>query len=198
MIKGISMKKRIITTMIVLFTLQIVHAQGTIYVSNLGQSPSGSYEVGSDSWYAAYFSTGPNAGGYMLGSVQLAMADGAGSPDGFTVMIYNNGADGLGAVPGSSLATLNGSANPSAAGTYTYTADSSLVLSPNTDYFIVLTAGTAVANGAYEWSEGGNYSQEGYWLTASPAYSSDGSDWVGCQAFLNMPSQPRPFLSHLL
>jgi len=38
-----------------------------------------------------------------------------------------------------------------AGGTFTYTPLSNLTLSPNTPYFIVLTAGITIANGAYEW-----------------------------------------------
>jgi hypothetical protein len=132
-----------------LLSPQFAQAQGTLYVSNLGLTSSGSSSVGSDSWLAADFVTGTNAGGYSLNSFQLALADASGSPSGFTAMLYT-GAPNPG--PGSSLGTLNGSLNPVAGGIYTYSPASNLTLSRNTGYFIVLTAGTAVANGAYEWS----------------------------------------------
>jgi hypothetical protein len=90
--------------------------------------------------------------------------------------------------PGSSLETLNGSANPSTGGIYTYTDSSNLILSPQTTYFIVLTSGTAVANGAYDWSygsEGPNslYNPSGGWvappfdITDDNYQSSNGSNW---------------------
>jgi hypothetical protein len=129
----------------------IAEAQGTLYFSNLGQTSSGSASVGSDSWLAGSFETGTNADGYLLDSVELALADASGSPSNFTVMVYNLRSI-AGVTPGSSLGTLNGSLDPVTAGVYTYSPASSLTLLPNTMYFIVTTAGTAVANGAYEWS----------------------------------------------
>jgi hypothetical protein len=137
---------------VTLFAPQLAVAQGTVYVSSLSPSSTSSLPVGSDYWLAAGFETGNNASGYDLNSIQLGMADTSGNPSGFTVMIYS-AIFGLGINPGSSLGTLNGSLNPSTAGIYTYTDDSNLILSPNTLYFIVLTAGTTVANGAYNWSD---------------------------------------------
>ncbi len=150
------MKKIIIVGIIVSTSIlapQIVRAQGAVtYLSNLNQASAGSLAVGSDSWLAALFITGTNANGYMLNSVQLGMADASGSPSNFMVMLYTAFIGGA-TLPGSSLGTLNGSLNPTAAGIYTFTSVSNLMLSPNKQYYIVLTAGTMVANGAYSWSE---------------------------------------------
>ena len=132
---------------------RIAQAQGTIYISSLGVPSTGIASVGSDSWLAEGFGTGTNASGYVLNSVQLALGDAVGNPSGFTAKIYNvNPLIVVGAVPGSSLGILNGSLDPVAAGIYTYTPGSTLTLSPGTPYFIVLTAGTAVADGAHNWS----------------------------------------------
>ena len=49
----------------------VAQAQGTTYVSSLGLPSTGSASVGSDSWVAEGFWTGPNAAGYLLNSVQL-------------------------------------------------------------------------------------------------------------------------------
>ncbi len=181
--KGTYMKKLIsggIVLAIGLMTSQITQAQGTMtYISNLGQPSAGGNSVGSDSWYAVEFRTGPNVGGYVLNTVQLTMTDASGSPSGFTVMLYSAFV-GAGTSPGSSLGTLSGSLNPVTSGIYTYTPTSSLTLLPGTFYFIVLTAGTAVANGAYGWSYVGtySYSQSGGWGTdASVLHCSDGSSW---------------------
>jgi len=132
-----------------LFAPRIATAQGTVtYLSNLGQASAGSLAVGSDSWLAASFITGTNASGYSLNSIQLAMTDASGNPSGFTAMLYS--AIGVtGVFPGSSLGTLNGSLNPVSGGIFTYTPASNPTLLPSTGYFIVLTAGTAIANGAY-------------------------------------------------
>ena len=122
------------------------------YLSSLSQTSTGSPSVGNDSWLAATFGTGNNAGGYSLDSIQLGMADASGTPSGFTVMLYSAISGGA-TLPGSCLGTLNGSLDPTTAGIYTFTPAASLTLSPHTGYFIVLTGGTTVVNGAYSWSE---------------------------------------------
>ena len=67
---------------------KISRAQGTTYISNLGQSSSTSAAVGSDEWLALGFSTGNNSSGYQLNSIQLEMANAIGNPTGFAVMLY--------------------------------------------------------------------------------------------------------------
>ncbi len=137
--------------LIALLDPRFATAQGTTtFLSNLEQTPAGSNPVGSDSWLAQQFTTGPNAGGYFVNSVQLGMTDASGSPSGFTVMICANGAEG-GFAPGSSLGSLTGSVSPSTGGIYTYNAPLDFNLSPSTVYFIVVTDGKSVASGAYEW-----------------------------------------------
>jgi PEP-CTERM motif len=150
--KKASISPALLALVLALSSPPIAQAQGTTYVSTLGLPPTGSSSVGSDSWLAEYFRTGTNGAGYLLDSVQLALTNASGSPSGFTVMISNNGTYPSGASPGTNLCTLNGSLNPIAGGIYTYSPASTLTLSPRTDYFIVLTAGTTVAGGAYQWS----------------------------------------------
>ena len=156
----------VIVLAIELLTSGFVQAQGTIYMSNLGQPSSGVATVGNNSWAAVNFLTGNNAGGYSLNSVQLAMTGATGSPSGFTVMIYNEANNPAAILPGSSLDTLSG--------------PSSLTLVPSTYYFIVLTSGTAISNDAYELNEGASYATSsdggGGGLIFS---SSDGSNWRG-------------------
>lgn len=181
------MKKLIVSGIIVfavaLLAPQIVQAQETTYLSNLGQPSTGSEAVGSDSWLGEVFITGANTSGYTLNSVQLAMTGASGNPSGFTVMIYKLFM-GTPFLFGTNLGTLGGSANPSTAGIYTYNPAVNLTLSPNTGYAIVLNAGTAVADGAYEWSESTTYPiSSGGWPDLSTYntffYSSnDGSSWT--------------------
>jgi hypothetical protein len=147
------MKPIIIIFVAGLLAQPAIQAQGTLYLSNLGQPSTGSEAVGSNSWLAVDFNTGYNVGGYVLNSVQLGMTDASGNPNSFTVMLFAIDYKTPGGIyPGNSLGTLVGSANPSTAGIYTYADESDITLSPRTDYFIVLTAGTTVANGAYDWS----------------------------------------------
>jgi hypothetical protein len=170
----------IIVFAVVLLTSQIAQAQGTIYVSSLDQTTTGNYAAGSNSWLAVLFRTGPNSGGYTLDSIELGMANASGSPSGFTVMIYSPSLSDLGAFPGSSVDTLDGSLNPTTAGVYTYTSASNLTLSASTDYFIVLTSATAIASGAYEWNITSTFSPSlsGGWGGDNIfANSSNGSSW---------------------
>ncbi len=156
--------KPILPCILLLFGLlgaQIGRGQGSVtFLSNLSQTPDDENLVASDSWLAASFVTGPNTGGYALNSVQLALTGSSGSPNTFTAMVYSQGGNLAGIFPGSNLGTLTGATDPSAAGTYTYNAPSGMTLSPSTTYFIVLTAGTSAANGAFAWGFMNAYSYQ--------------------------------------
>ena len=203
----------IIASVFGLLAPHILQAQGTTYLSNLDQSSVGSLGAGSNSWFAGIFETGTNPGGYVLNSLQLAMTDASGNPSGFMVSLYSSLAGGVS--PGSSLGTLTGSLNPVTAGIYTYTPAANLTLAPNDPYFIVLTAGTAVANGAYEWSLAGtaSYNPTDGWSTlvrvtggfaGGVSTSSNGSSpWVGnesafAQFAVNGSPVPEPGVLSLL
>ena len=176
--------KNILVLAVALLAPQITQAQGTIYLSNLGEPSTGSRAVGSDSWLAVPFVTGINDGGYILNSIQLGVADASGNPGGFTVMLYTPNHLYF-AYPGNSLGTLSGSTDPATGGIYTYSPAGNLTLSEFTEYLIVLTAGTAVANGAYQWSftSTSSYNQAGRWSIGTfagpgPFLSSiNGSSW---------------------
>ena len=175
------MKKIIIMFVVALLASQHMQAQGTIYLSNFGQISNGNLAVGSDLWITGGFRTGNNADGYLLNSVQLAMTDASGNPSGFSVMLYARSGNLTTIVPGNSLGTLNGSTDPSTSGIYTCTA-SGLTLSPNTYYFVVTTAGTAIANGAYNWSytDTSIYNPGDAGVLNVYFYSNnDGSNWHG-------------------
>jgi hypothetical protein len=129
------------------------------------------------------------------------MADASGSPSGFTAMLYKRFYGGP--LPGlvNNLATLSGSLSPLNAGTYAYTAPSDLALSPSTEYFIVLTAGTAITNGAYEWdfasensynSSDGWSSQGGVWTSSNGSVSSWSSISGFPQFAINATAIPEP------
>ncbi|HVU26590.1 MAG TPA: choice-of-anchor R domain-containing protein [Verrucomicrobiae bacterium] len=164
-----------------------MQAQGTLYLSNSGVTPMGSAEIGSDSWIGQSFYTGTNPDGYTLDSIQLLMNSAIGNPDNVTVSIYS-WTSGTGA-PGTEIASLTGF-NPSTGGLYTYTA-SGITLLPSTDgaeqsYFVVVTASTPVAVGAYDWSAANTeqqqlseFIQNDGWLFHDEYFSStDGSTWT--------------------
>jgi hypothetical protein len=171
------MKKTICNAIIhaaALFAPLCVQAQGTLYLSNLGESSAGSEAVGSDQWFAFSFRTGTASGGYALNSIQLLMNPASGNPSGFTVAIYNIN----GVLPGTSVGSLSG-ADPAAGGVFTYTAPGTS-LSPSSLYYIVVTATSPLATGAYYWSRANtlNYSASDSWrLGPYSDISFDGSSW---------------------
>jgi hypothetical protein len=200
--------KRIISMFVVgLLAQEIAVAQGTTtYLSNLGQASAGRLAVGSNSWLAAPFLTGNNAGGYVLDSVQLALADAADSPSGFTVMLYA-GANPVGPGPASYLATLHGSLDPVAAGVYTFTPASALTILPRIFYDVVLTAETPIAVGAYEWNFATTsaYNPSVGWLAGGPVLTSgngslpwDVSGATCAQFAINATAVPEPSTLGLL
>ena len=183
------MMSGVIAYAVVLLAPELVQAQGTMtYLSDLDQASSGSLAVGSDSWLAVGFNTGTNSSGDTLNSIQLRMADASGTPSGFTAMLYT-AFNGQRPVPGSSLGTLDGSLNPTTAGIYTFTLASNLTL--RGQYFIVLTAGTTVANGAYEWSYAGanSYNPSGGWLSQGGVWTFSNGSFDSPFTFTAFPSQ---------
>src|SRR5258705_1367541 len=87
-------------------TVVLVQAQGTTYISNLGQASGGSVVVGSDSWRAESFLTGTNPGGYTLDSIQLLTTLASGNPSGFSISVYSSNAMNF-RYPGNSIGPLN-------------------------------------------------------------------------------------------
>jgi hypothetical protein len=153
-----------------------LQAQGTLQVSNLGQTPNESAPIASDSWIAQSIFTGTNPAGYVLNSVQLLMNTASGTPSGFSVSIYT----WLGGLPQNYLGNLIGS-DPSAGGVFTYSA-SDISLSPSTSYFVVLTAASPAAQGAYIWSGAGHapiVGNQQWTINDTYASSPDGMNWTG-------------------
>lgn len=170
------MQKAILISVILieLFAPSFVQAQGTLYISNLDQTPTGSAAIGSDSWIAQRFFTGGNSGGYVLNSVQLLIGAASGNPSGFNVSIYNSS----GGVPQNDIGTLSGP-DPLASGTFTYTAPS-ITLSASTYYFVTVTSETPVLQGSYNWSAANSFTSDNAWEIDDVYFSSpDGSTWTG-------------------
>jgi hypothetical protein len=166
----------IILFIIGLFAPRLTAAQGTLCVSNLSQTPTGSASIGSDAWIAQHFITGTDSDGYSLNSVQLLMNAASGGPSGFNVSIYSSPGNGA---PGSSLGSLSGF-DPAVGGLFTYTT-SAIMLSPSTFYFVVVTAATPVSLGAYVWSAAQSFTQGSmHWVIDNDYFSSaNGSTWTG-------------------
>jgi hypothetical protein len=159
---------------------QRAQAQPTLEGSNLGQTPTGSASIGSDSWIAQSFATGPGSSSYSLNSVQLLMDAATGAPSGFNVSIYakSGAAHSFSPdteIPLGNLGSLTGS-DPSAGGVFTYTA-SDIVLLPTTWYFVVVSSSTPVAQGAYIWSAADSFTGGPFIIDDTYYSSTDGSTW---------------------
>jgi len=186
------MKKTILTIIPVigLLSSRIGQAQGTVYSSNMGDTPTGSFAVANNSRIAQEFVwEGYIVNGVVLtpdcilNSIQLLMGTASGNPSGFTVSIYTVGSSG----PGTSLGTLTGDPNPDNPSVYTYTTPG-IILSPATSYFVVVDSASPSAQGAYNWSVTTSLAQiakgltinnvTGY-LTIDDVYcdSADGLSW---------------------
>ena len=106
------------------------------------------------------------------------MLDATGTPGDFTVMIYTEFSGSF--FPHTSLGTLTGSLSPTTTGVYAYTAPVNLTLFSSTDYLIVMTSGTAVTDGAYEWNlaTANSYNPSFGWRNGGPFFTSgNGSAW---------------------
>lgn len=115
----------------------IISAQGTPYVSNLGQTPSGNGAIGSDFWIAQIFDIDTSDSNvYTLDSIELLLNPATGSPSGFEVSLYSAPLNGA---PQDYLGSLAGPADPLSGGTYTYAA-SGITLSGGEYYFITITS----------------------------------------------------------
>ena len=153
------------------------HAQTVnTYVSNFGQGMNGDYIFVQNR--AQSFTTGPQAGGYTVTSVEIVSEDAEG--DAFSAAIYTTNASGH---PVSEVAAL---APPSsfAAGTLTFTAPANTTLAASTTYTVVIvkndsrlgvdiTLDSTTSNaedfgGATGWSIGNGihlqYALDGTWL----------------------------------
>jgi hypothetical protein len=125
-------------------------SQGTIYLSNLGESGAG-YSVGGGS---QSFATGLSSNGFVLNSVTLVMGAMLDNASNFTVSIFDDNAG----TPGNLLSLLNGNNDPRTAGEYAYTS-SGLILASSTTYWIVASCDSSSPNppimppGGYTWQE---------------------------------------------
>lgn len=101
--------------------------------------------VDSSNWLAQLFSTDSSAASFSVTSVSLALGNAANTSGNFFVSINNNTGSNL---PGTTVGTLSGTANPSTAGTYTFTS-AGISLNANTKYWI--RVGVSSGSGSYSW-----------------------------------------------
>jgi hypothetical protein len=168
------------------FVIKTALAQGTTYLSNLGQTENNLGTLfGSSSWVAQSFNTGTFSDGYNLASIQLSL-NGAFAQNGNTFMAYLYG-DNHG-VPGNSLTPLDG-LSPSSKAVYNYTA-AGILLSPSTTYWIAVTSAqpvsTLIPKNYYLWftTASSSYTTSDDWGINMQNYvadSSDGAAWFNIQ-----------------
>jgi hypothetical protein len=186
---------RLLPTTVFLFAATVwLRAQGTLYLSNLGDaSGNGTFihseEASSVHWLAAGFETGEDADGYTLDSVQVLMDNGEPGLVSFNISIYTDDA----AQPGTDLEALSGSPTPYIAGTYTYTS-SGITLSPSTSYWIVMSPFSSYG---WDFTELTNSISSDGWNNTEISYDStdQGSTWNDLSGELlqfGVDAQPAP------
>jgi hypothetical protein len=117
----------------------VVPARAEVVLSNLTVTETDANDVSLSPWIAQSFVTNDQA--WTLTSATLFFK--TYNPSGnLFVDLYSNATD----VPGSSLGTLSGSANPESEGQYTYTS-TGISLDPSTTYWLV--AGVSSGDGSY-------------------------------------------------
>jgi len=161
---------------VALLIAQSAQAQGTLYLSNLGDTAGAYVSIGSSDLIAQGFETGTDSGGYVLNSVQLGMAAASGNPSGFTVSVYSS----LNGYPSADLGTLSGSSNPSSAGVYSYTT-SGLTLAASTEYFVVAMAAASPSGSYFAWVANpaeSPYTSVDDWSILPDFASVNGSAWA--------------------
>ena len=194
------MKKLYFNMILVVLIALSGQGQGTTYFSTLSNPSGGSYAVASDSMLATQFVTGTNNSGYVLQSIQLFLGTPSGNPNTFVVSLFSNRAR----QPSVLLGLLNGDISPSA-GIYDYAA-SGISLTASTRCYIVLTSGTPVSSGAYNWRVSSlfNYSaSDGWTLGGGYVTSPNGSDWLSLasnplQFAVNATAVPEPGTASLI
>jgi hypothetical protein len=157
------------------FATRLTPAQGTVYLSNLGEPTSGSAPIANDSWIAASFFTGNAPGGYVVDSVQLLMVGASGNPGNINVSIYSST---LFRVPETSLGSFSGM-NPIGSGVFTYTT-SGMLLPPNELHFVIVTSSSPLMVGQYDLGIANTNRYVGIeqWRTMQATWgSSDGLSW---------------------
>jgi hypothetical protein len=136
---------------------QAVTAQGTVYLSNLGETGTGAVVGGG----GQSFETGGASNGYMLNSITLLMGEFLPNASNFNVSIHTDNSGQAGA----SIGVLDGNIDPETAGQYVYTA-SGITLNATTTYWVVATCDSSstlppiLPPGGYTWQ-----------FTSSPAYT---------------------------
>ena len=145
-------------------------AQGSIFLSDLGETSAGGLAVGLGQSLAQPFQTGTVSMGYELNSVHLLMGSTDTPVGGFYLSLYsdNNGS------PGNHLGDLSGTDNPALSGIHTYTANG-IILSPATTYWIVAADQLVINPGGMYWweiSSSANFTvqSDGWSFPTSPPY----------------------------
>ena len=146
-------------------------AEGDVtLVSNLSES-AGVVKVSPTNTRSNKFTTGNGVQGYLVSSVTFIWGNPLeGNPDNMVVTIDDDGTN-----PGSTVVTLT---NPSALveGEIIFTADTPVLLEPDTDYFITIAHSGSF--GAIQRTSSTDQSGELDWEIADSHRRYDGTDWI--------------------
>lgn len=128
--------------------------------------------------FATGFTTGTNPGFLDLKSVKLALKSTSATSNP-VVSIFSSGTNGVGAIPGSLLATLSGPQITSSLSAQNFTFTGNVSLQPSTSYWVVLSASGA---DNYQWEFAGDsptaLNDSGYSFVAGRRSTNNGASWT--------------------
>lgn len=144
------------------------------FLSNLVQPSLASHPISSNSWIAQPFFTAPSIVGFNLDSIQLLLGATLRNATGLSVAVYSGSRK-----PQTPFGFLSGP-EPTSEGVYHFSA-SGITLTPQTLYWIVLTAETPASAGNFTWERSSSqsyFSASGWTMGLSFFSSEDGSSWL--------------------
>lgn len=165
----------LLTATIFLFTEAIPWTITAAETGNL-ERPTNNFifigNFGNNNQAAAAFTTGVHSLGYRLNQVILKMGDGTAVlpffrfPANFNVALYHSASFGPGALQATLASVAANGDSPKSAGQYAYRSPPSIILAPNTTYYIVASAPGGFQNTFFNWA-----------LTADPSETASENGW---------------------
>lgn len=171
--------KRTFYTFLTIATAGFAQAATTIYTegdgpwSYIGDIYHGAQLISSNYWAASNFvSPGSISGDYSM-TVALNFDVSGGTTNAFQVALYSNTGTYM---PSASLGTFTGTGDPDGAATYNYTLNT-ITLSPNTNYWIVLSSSSSTGEYRPLFTDGGAFPAVGARVSGMLFSTDSGANW---------------------
>jgi hypothetical protein len=156
---------------------QAAPVSSTAFSSDFADPAGFTLAITGSNLFATGFTTGTNAGFLDLKSVKLSLKTTTATSNP-VISIFSSGTNGVGAIPGSLLATLNGPQITNTLSSQTFTFTGNVSLQPSTNYWVVLSASGA---DSYQWEFANDsptaVNDSGYSFIAGRRSTNNGGSW---------------------